>query len=171
MSLLNGVFEVVHRVFPARVVHAHCDIPCGIYDPHAAQLAALTIIRMNQLIDGLTRPGPDAPAGEQDAYVAAMERYVSVKEQHAELCKQELRILWGDYFKPEHLKIAPDLHDRFWDGMRLASAARQKNDMEVAQSLLSTVHGIAEIFWKTKGAGSTRQSSRQTVGGELVYPA
>ncbi len=55
--------------------------------------------------------------------------------------------------------------------MRLASAARQKNDMEAAQKLLAAVQDIAEIFWKTKGANVSRQPSRQTVGGELVYPA
>ncbi len=171
MFSLDRLFKVVKRPLAAKVVHAHCDIPCGIYDPHLAQIAALSVIRMNQLIEGLTPPAADASPGDRAAYVASLERYVTVKEEHAELCKKELRILWGDYFKPEHLQQVPDLHDQFWGAMRLASAARQKNDMDAAQKLLEAVQGIAEAFWKTKGANTTRQPSRQTVGGELVYPA
>lgn len=171
MFLFKSTFAGVNRLFQAKVAHAHCDIPCGIYDPHLAQLAALTVIRMNQLIEGLTPPAADASPGERAAYVAGLGRYVAVKEEHAELCKKELRILWGDYFKPEHVQQYPDLHDRFWDAMRLASAARQKNDMDTAQKLLAAVHGIAEMFWKTKGATPVRQPSRQTAGGELVYPS
>ena len=171
MSLLNGVFKVVNWAFPAKVAYAHCDIPCGIYDPHQAQLAALTVIRMNQLIQGLSKPGPEAPVEEREAYYSSLSRYVTVKEQHAELCKHELRVLWGDYFRPEHVQQYPDLHERFFNAMKVGSRARQHNDMEAAQQLLDAVHGIAEIFWTTKGAGVSRQPSRQTAGGELVYPA
>ncbi|MBI4200459.1 MAG: superoxide dismutase, Ni [Chloroflexi bacterium] len=171
MSLARGMFHFAHRLFPAKVAYAHCDIPCGIYDPHLAQLAALTVIRMNQLIQGLKRPGPGAPPQEVDAYNAELGRLVAVKEHHAEVCKQELRIFWGDYFKPEHLQQVPDLHDKFWKAMKLASTTRQKNDLKAAQDLLATVQDIAEAFWKTKGAQVRRQPSRQTAGGELVYPA
>ncbi|MBI4337583.1 MAG: superoxide dismutase, Ni [Chloroflexi bacterium] len=169
--LVKGLLKLADRGFPAPVAQAHCDIPCGIYDPHLAQIAALTVIRMNQLIGDLKQPGAGASAQEVAAYNAALGRYVATKEHHAELCKSELRILWGDYFKPEHAQQYPDLHQRFWDAMKLASAARQKNDMDAAQKLLGAVQGIAEIFWKTKGAKPVRQPSRQTAGGELVYPS
>ena len=171
MSLPIKLSCIARRMFHPKVAYAHCDIPCGIYDPHAAQIAALTVIRMNQLVQNLAKPGANATAAETAAYDAALTRYVAVKEQHAELCKNELRILWGDYFRPEHIKEYPDLHDRFFNAMKLASRARQQNDMDAAQQLLTAVHGIAEIFWKTKGAKSQKQPSRQTVGGELVYPA
>ncbi|MFQ5860718.1 MAG: superoxide dismutase, Ni [Dehalococcoidia bacterium] len=170
MSLLDGLFNAVHRMFPARVAHAHCDIPCGIYDPHLAQLAALTVIRMNQLINDLPKPGPNASPQEQEIYNAKLGRYIAAKEQHAELCKHELRILWGDYFKPEHAQQYPELHDLFWKGMKLGSTARQEINMQAAQDLLETVQRIADIFWKTKGAEARRQPSHQTAGGELVYP-
>ena len=170
MFSLSGMMTAAKRQLSTKVAHAHCDIPCGIYDPHLAQIAALTVGRMNQLIEGLEAPG--ASAVEQAAHSAALSRYVSVKEEHAELCKSELRILWGDYFKPDHLQQVPDLHDQFWNAMRLASAARQKNDPDGAQKLLASVQGIAEAFWKTKGASTSRQPSRQgAAGGELVYPA
>ena len=171
MAFFGIAVKGLRRIFSAEVAYAHCDIPCGIYDPHVAQLAALTVIRMNQLMRDLSKPAPNTASEERDAYVAAMSRYVAVKEHHAELCKQELRILWGDYFRPEHFQQYPDLHERFFSAMKLASQARQKNDMDAAQKLLAAVQGIAEIFWKTKGANITRQPSRQTAGGELVYPA
>jgi len=120
-SLIDVVFKVVNGVFPARTAYAHCDIPCGIYDPHAAQLAALTVVRMNQLIESLPKPGPEASAQERDAYAHQISRYTAVKEQHAELCKHELRVIWGDYFRPEHVQQYPDLHGLFFNAMKLAS--------------------------------------------------
>ena len=97
--------------------------------------------------------------------------WLNAKEEHAQLVKKELDTLWHDYFKPDHAQQYPDLTDKLWEAMRLASSARQKNDMDASQKLLSAVQDIAEIFWKTKGANVSRQPSRQTVGGELVYPA
>ena len=150
----------------AQVAEAHCDIPCGIYDPIAAKIAAQTVqkmvLRMQALEEG----------DDHVAYANTMSRYVGAKEEHAELCKRELRILWGDYFRPEHVEQHPDLHDHFFSAMKLASRVRQNNDMQAAQDLLAAVQGIAETFWETKGASTTRQPSRQgAAGGELVYPA
>lgn len=171
MFVLNRVLKVVNRVFPPKVAYAHCDIPCGIYDPHMAQLAALTVVRMNQLIQDLKPPSDEPTLDERKVLIAAQSRYTAVKEQHAELCKHELRVLWGDYFRPEHIQQHPDLHERFFNAMKLASRARQQNDMAAAQQLLGAVQGIAEIFWATKGAKTARQPSRQgAAGGELVYP-
>jgi len=152
-----------------RKIHAHCDIPCGIYDPHTAQIAALTVIRMNQLIQELAKPTA-VGTKEMDTYTQQMSRYAQVKEEHAEVCKRELRILWGDYFKPDHLKQYPDLHTLFWDAMKLASKTRQEVNLDAAQQLLTKVQQIAEVFWKSKGAEIRRQPSLQNAKGELVYP-
>ena len=170
MSLLDGIFRIINRVFPADEAYAHCDIPCGIYDPHLAQIAALTTVRMNQLIQDLPKPGPGASSQEQETHDAKLSRYITVKEHHAEVCKHELRIIWGDYFKPEHVQQYPEIHDLFWNSMKLASTVRQGIDMKAAQDLLATVQKIADIFWKTKGTEILRQPSLQTGGGELIYP-
>jgi nickel superoxide dismutase len=161
MSFFTSAFGLLNRILPAEEGHAHCDIPCGIYDPHAAQIAALTAVRMNQLIDAM----------EEGAAAASLSRYIAEKERHAELCKHELRILWGDYFKPEHLEAYPDLHDNVHKAMKAASAVKQSNSLQAAEDLLAATQNIAEIFWKSKGAEVSRQPSRQIVGGELVYPA
>src|SRR3990170_3933268 len=105
MSILHAFFRGIDRLAPARTAHAHCDIPCGIYDPHHAQLAAHTVIRMNLLINELKKPGPNAAAEERQDYANKLSRYVATKEQHAEIAKHEVRILWADYFKPELLEM------------------------------------------------------------------
>ncbi len=151
-------------------IHAHCDIPCGIYDPHSAQIAALTLIRMNQLISELPKLGPQTTPDEREAYVIKLARYTKVKEEHAEICKHELRVLWGDYFTPDHLQKFPEVHGVFWDAMKLASKARQENNPQHGQDLLTKVQKIAEVFWKSKGAEVRKQPSLQKSGGELLYP-
>jgi len=171
---MSAVQRVLQRLMPwtaTRHVHAHCDIPCGIYDPHAAQIDVLTMIRMTQLIGELPKPGPQTSPEERDVYVHKLSRYTHVKEVHAEHCKQELRVIWGDYFTPDHLKQFPELHGLFWEAMKLASKARQDVSLQVAQELLTKVQQIGEIFWKTKGATVHRQPSLQKSGGELLYPS
>ena len=169
--VLRRAFALLNRLFPAGEASAHCDIPCGIYDPHTAQLAAQTVVRMLQLMEGLAKPGPNATKEEVDAYENSLGRYVTVKEQHAELCKRELAILWHDYFRPEHLEKYPDLHTTFWSTIKLASRSKQTLDKQAAAGLLAGVQRIAETFWATKGAGVRKQPSLQPVGGESVYPA
>ena len=164
-------FAVLNRILPAEEAFAHCDIPCGIYDPHLAQIAALTTVRMNQLIEQLPHPAAGSSEAEHTAYHNSFARYIAVKEEHAELCKHEVRIIWGDYFKPEHLEKHPDLHKVVWNIMKLGSKVRQEVNMQAAQDLLAEVQKFAEIFWATKGASTRREASRQAVGGELVYPA
>ena len=168
MALIRP-FALLNRLFPTEEAHAHCDIPCGIYDPHLAQIAAQTVVRMNQLIEGLGEPGGSKK--EHDAFVNSMSRYIRVKEEHAELCKHEVRIIWGDYFKPEHLEKYPDLHSTVWNIMKLASKNRQEVNMQAAQDLLAEAQKFAEIFWASKGVSTKRQPSLQAVGGESVVPA
>jgi len=173
--MLSRVSALLSRLFPEEEAYAHCDIPCGIYDPHLALVGALTVVRMNQLINDLK--APEAPAGQmpskadRDRYVHAVQRYTATKEEHAELVKREVRIIWGDFFKPEHLEKAPDLHNTVWNIMKLASKARQNIDMEAAQQLLEEVNKFAEAFWVAKGVATKRQSSNQAAGGEYVVPA
>jgi nickel superoxide dismutase len=122
---------------------------------------------MHQLIDGLEEPSGGRDNKTRNSFV----RYIAVKEEHAELVKREVRVIWGDYFKPEHLEKHKDLHSITWNIMKLASKTRQEINMQAAQDLLSEVHKFAEIFWDTKGVATKKQSSNQAVGGEIVVPA
>jgi nickel superoxide dismutase len=160
----SPLLRLIDVVSPPDVVSAHCDIPCGIYDPHAAQVAALTVLRMDQLVKALDR-------GNADQAAMQIGRYTLTKEQHAEICKRELDILWHDYFRPEHLEKYPDLHTKFWMADKLASRNKQSIDEGAANELLNAVNEIAEIFWATKNVPTRRGPSNQTAGGEFVYPA
>lgn len=170
MPFLERALLTLDRLSPPAVAHAHCDIPCGIYDPHNAQLAALTTVRMVQLIQNLQQPERGASKEEWDFYTQQISRYVAVKEEHARICEHELVVLWTDYFKPEHLQKHPDLHDVFWKATKLTSTVKQQISLEATQQLLAASQQVAEIFWDTKGVQTRRQPSNQTAGGELVYP-
>jgi nickel superoxide dismutase len=169
--LLRSSLRLLDRLSPPPAVHAHCDIPCGIYDPHLAQIAALTCIRMNQLINELEAPTLDAPADARKKFLNSYGRYVATKEEHAELVKREVRIIWGDYFKPEHLEKHKDLHATVWNILKLASKVRQNVDLQAANDLLAEVQKFSEAFWATKDAKTAKVPSRTPAGGELVVPA
>ena len=138
--------------------------------PHLAQLGALTVMRMDQLIDALEVPAGDDKAARA-MYANQMARYVGVKEEHAELVKREVRVIWGDYIKPEHIEKFPDLHELANKLMKAAGKTRASVAVADAEELLSQVQRFAEIFWETKGVKTKRQPSNQAVGGELVVPA
>ena len=131
---------------------AHCDIPCGIYDPTPAKIAAKTVARMVEQINALPPPENQADPLAVAAYQSALARRIIAKEQHAELLKRELEILWSDFFKPEHLEKFPNLHDLFWKTIKLASKLKQDPHQEDAAALLAGVDEIAEMFYAAKGA-------------------
>ena len=142
--------NTIDRVLCAQEVHAHCDIPCGIYDPVGAKIAAQTVLKMVMRIQALETP--KSITGEQyTTYINSLDRYVAAKEQHADLVKHEVDILWHDYFKPEHLEDHPDLHTTVWETTKLASANKQGVDLDSAKRLVESVDKIAEIYWSTKG--------------------
>lgn len=136
---LMNLFKFAIKLLPAKPVYAHCDIPCGIYDPHTAQLAAKTVLKMVQKIKEL-------PEDDKNNLV----RIIMVKEEHAELCKREVLILWTDYFKAEHLQKFPDLHDLIWKTTKLCSDNKRGVDEAKAQELIQAVDKIADVFFKTK---------------------
>lgn len=140
----------VFKLLPSRIAYAHCDIPCGIYDPNQAQLAAHTVYRMTQLFE------------EHKEILHDVERIVHVKEEHGELVEDALGTLENDYFKPEHFEKFPELKGLLSDALQLSIKTRQKVDLQLAGDLVEKVLQIAEIFYKTKGVNPARVKS--------VYP-
>ena len=174
MPFFHTVFRLIDKVFPAQLAYAHCDIPCGIYDPHGAQMAGHTVIRMVNLIGETVasmKNNQNPTIEERRDFIHKLSRYGKVKEEHVELCKHEIRILWGDYFKPEDVEKYPELHELVWKVMKLGSKARQEVNLQVAEELLETVNKVAEIFWKTNGMETTRiKATFYPTGRETVYP-
>ncbi len=164
-GFLYRAFGTLDRIAKFEKVYAHCDYPCGIYDPHTAQMAVHTVIRMIDLINETKASGTSDPEHQHNLIRATM-----IKEQHAEICKNEIRILWGDYFKKEHLEAYPNLNELVFNTMKLASKAKQSADVKAAEELLATVEQIAEIFWKTKGVETKRVTAFYPTKREIVYP-
>ncbi len=142
--MLRMIYRSIASFIPPQDIFAHCDVPCGIYDPKAAQTAAATVLKMTQLI--LEFDKPDKTINDHNK----LTRCIMTKEEHAQKCKDELLILWTDYFKPEHLAIFPDLHDTFWKAAKLCSSTKQEVSLQHAQDLVKAVDGIAEMFFATK---------------------
>jgi nickel superoxide dismutase len=137
MRTVDRLLATIDRLSPPRVVHAHCDLPCGVYDPAQARIEAEsvknTIDKFNDSKDDVFRT-----------------RATLIKEERADLVKHHLWVLWTDYFKPEHLEKYPQLHDLFWKATKTAGEAKKGNDAAVGQRLLDEIDEIAKIFWETK---------------------
>lgn len=138
------------KIISTIIAEAHCDIPCGIYEPTIAKIAAKTVARMAEQIEGLKLPKEDDKHA-LDHYHNAITRRIATKETHAETCKRELEILWSDFFKPEHLAQFPNLHEIFWRAVKLASKNKQETDAQAARDLIAAVDEIAKIFYEAKG--------------------
>jgi len=143
------MLDKIKAWFPAEEVEAHCDGPCGVYDPASARIAAEAVLSMTKKIVALAPPAMDDPKA-MVAYLNTMARYIQIKEEQAHLAKTELLVLWTDYFKPQHLEQFPDLHDIFWQAAKLCSAVKVEVNVEKSQQLIDTINKIHGIFWATK---------------------
>ncbi len=127
---------------------AHCDGPCGVYDPAQARIEAESVLQLTKKILDLKKPDGDDKAFA--AYQNTLTRYISIKEQRAEMTKHHLLVLWTDYFKPAHLEKFPDLHETFWTAAKLCSSCKQEVSLEHAQELMDAVKKVHEMFWSSK---------------------
>ena len=122
---------------PTRVVHAHCDLPCGVYDPAQARIEAESVAKIIEKYH----------ASDDEEFRT---RALVIKEERAELVKHHLWVLWTDYFKPQHLEQYPNLHDLFWRATKQAGDTKHSTDPAGAQKLLDLIDEIDGIFQKTK---------------------
>jgi nickel superoxide dismutase len=122
---------------PKRVVRAHCDLPCGVYDPAQARIEAESVKACQEKYQGNDDPEFRA-------------RAITIKEQRADMVKEHLWVLWTDYFKPEHLQKHPQLHDLFWNATKEAGAAKKSVDPAQGQKLLDLIGEIDKVFKETK---------------------
>jgi len=129
---------------------AHCDGPCGVYDPASARIAAEAVQSMTTKMLALECPDTTNSAS-MAAYLNTMGRYATIKEDEAQKCKDELLILWSDFFKPNHLDSIPNLHDIFWNAAKLCSACKVEVSSAHAQELIDACEEIHNIFWAAKG--------------------
>jgi nickel superoxide dismutase len=133
MRLLARLLE------PKATAHAHCDLPCGVYDPAQARIEAESVRAICQKY-------------QENTDAEFRTRAVIIKEQRSELVKHHLWVLWTDYFKPPHFEKYPQLHQLFNEATKLAGAAGTKGGTDVAKAdeLLAKIEEISKIFWETK---------------------
>ncbi len=147
---------------PQIEAYAHCDIPCGIYDPTPMQIAAHTVIRMTGLLKDREK---EESSVMREHHVA---RIVRVKEEHGHSVEHEIGTLENDYFKKEHFDANPALRGLIKEAVTLSVKTRQGIDMDGAKELLEKVLQISEIFYKTKNVKPVRVKSLYPTEGEIV---
>lgn len=141
------ILHTLSRLLPSQPAFAHCDVPCGIYETAPVQIAADTVKKMVEKILAL----PEMSKMSVDDHNNFV-RMVWTKEEHARKCKEELYMLWSDFFKPEHLEKYPDLHDKVWKAVKLCSQNKQHVDSALAQQLVDAVHEIGHMVEGVKAA-------------------
>ena len=141
------MFRFSDILAPRTTVHAHCDLPCGVYDPEQARIEAESCYRIVEKY----------AANEDLAYRT---RAIAIKEERAELVKHHLDVLWHDYFKPEHLDKVPNLHDLFWRTTKQVSKVKASTDVADAKQLLDLIDQIDAARKATGGEEKTRVAGR-----------
>tara|TARA_B100000900_G_C20490110_1_gene679188 strand:+ start:281 stop:742 length:462 start_codon:yes stop_codon:yes gene_type:complete len=151
-------------MFKIEKVSAHCDIPCGVYDPGAAQYAVLSVIRFIDLINEM----PESVSSKDD--LAKFTRLVQQKEEHAVIAKNEVTVIWGDYFKAAQIEQHPGVHELVHGIMMDGSKCKQGLHREDGLSMLSKVNDFAEMFWATKEIKTEKKISPYAPNLEIVVP-
>ena len=129
---------MLKRLFARTIeVSAHCDLPCGVYDPAQARIEAQSVKAICEKYQDSDDPD-------------FRTRALIIKEQRAELVKHHLWVLWTDYFKPQHLEQFPNLHDLFWQATKAAGQAKHSVDPADQQKLLDLIGEIDDVFQKSK---------------------
>ena len=147
MTPVARVLTALDHMSHPRKVHAHCDIPCGVYDPEQARIEAESCYK----IIGKYHDSDDE---------VFRQRCIHVKEERAELAKHHISVLWSDHFKPQHLEQFPNLHDTIWRALKQVSQVKRSMDESEAQKLLDLIDEIDDMWKKTDGPAQTRKDGR-----------
>jgi nickel superoxide dismutase len=144
-SLVDRLLRGVDRVASPLTAHAHCDLPCGVYDPAQARIEAQSVKAIQERYQSADKMKSGTETADE-----YRTRCLQIKEERANLVKEHLWVLWTDYFKPEHKEKYPQLHDLFWTATKTAGLSKKSQDPDQGQKLLDQVDEIANIFWETK---------------------
>ena len=164
MNFVSPVLRLIDHVSAPETVSAHCDIPCGIYDPHVAQIAALTVLRMNQLIDGRRRPSADKAA-------AQLVRPLHQGEGRARRDRQARNATSSGTTTSSRStsRSTRTCTTTFWNADEARFAMQAELRRRPPRRPAGATNRIAEIFWDSKGVATRKAGINQAVGGELVY--
>ena len=164
--MIYHMLKKINAIIPFEEVQAHCDIPCKIYDPNATQIAALSVIRFIDLINELD----DADSEQKISGHAQLSRLTRQKEIHASNVKDEVCIIWGDYFKQPQFDQFPEIHTLVHNIMLAASACKQTVNRNKGLHLLNLVNEFSEVFWATKGISTVKSTCPYPPSEQVIYP-
>ena len=163
--MLDNIIRGIKAKTKIQEVGAHCDIPCKIYDPITAQIAALTVVRLMDIMEE-TQVGNASDLNMQNT----ISRCIFRKEEEAEKVKQEIRIIWGDYFKQPQFEKFPGVNGLVHKIMQTASGCKQEPTRATGEALVQQVNQFAEIFWNTKEIETTTLPCPYPPSLPTVYP-
>lgn len=163
--MLHTVVKKFDHLIKVKTAAAHCDIPCKIYDPYIAQYAALSVLRLMDLIAEL-----DAKESLSIADHAQLARLVAEKETHAEKAKHEVRVIWGDYIKQPQFEQFPDISDLVHRIMLAGSGCKQGVTRDKGEQLLTLINEFAQAFWATKNITTYTATTPFPPSEQVVYP-
>ena len=149
-------------MFKIEEVNAHCDIPCKIYDPAVVQVAALSVVRILDIISELDELSK--------ANQSELARLTIEKENQARIVKDEIRIIWGDYFKDPQIEMYPNIHSLAHSIMMAGSKCKQSIDRQNGLDLVELVNEFTEAFWGTKDIKTQRVIAPYPPALEVVQP-
>ena len=139
--------QLSRQFAPKTVVRAHCDLPCGVYDPEQARIEAESAYRIVERY-----------AASEDPTFRT--RAIAIKERQADLVKHHLDVLWHDYFKPEHIEVVPNLHELFWSATKQVSTVKASTSLDDARKLLDLIDEVDAAWKATGGPAKTRVAGR-----------
>ena len=149
-------------MFKIEEVNAHCDIPCKIYDPAVVQVAALSVVRILDIISELDE--------SSKANQSELARLTIEKENQARIVKDEIRIIWGDYFKDPQIEMYPNIHSLVHSIMMAGSKCKQSIDRQNGLDLVELVNEFTEAFWGTKDIKTQRVIAPYPPALKVVQP-
>ena len=128
---------------PTITASAHCDLPCGVYDPEQARIEAESCYKIIEKYK----------ASNDEQFKT---RAIFIKEERAELAKHHIDVLWSDYFKPEHVQKYPEITELCWKAAKQCSKVKSSLELSDAKTLLEMIDKIAEVWTKAGGPQATR---------------
>ena len=169
--MIHSIVKKLDSVIKFETAKAHCDVPCGVYDPMTAQIAAMTVARMTDTIIELEEHEVKDHNGTRDLhYQNKITRMINEKERSAEIVKEEVRIIWGDFYKTPQFDKFPEIHDLVHGLMMTSSKCKQNVDQEASRALVSQMNKFAEVFWQIKGIKHKTITYHCKPNLEMVYP-
>ena len=165
-TMLHSLLQSLDAINPFPRAEAHCDIPCKIYDPSTALIAALSVVRLMDIMKEKSEGGDTTSLATQNSVA----RCVMRKEEEAEKVKHEIRIIWGDYFKAPQFEVFPDASSVVHKIMLLGGACKQGVNRADGEALVDAVNQFAEMFWATKGIKTIKKTCPYPPSLEVVYP-